>query len=91
MSRVLALVGVALAIAGCVTVEPVQLPGGKAGYSLTCDSLAECMNEAAKHCGGSYHVIETATGTVMVGNIGAPYTELVFACGEAPPATNTAP
>ena len=93
MSRgVLLLAGGVLALSGCVTVKPVALPDGKAGYSLSgCGDLAQCMNLAAKHCGGPYTVIGSQNHHVVVEGYGGSSTELVFSCGEATPATNAKP
>ncbi len=51
----------ALLLMGCVsTAKPVSLPDGTRGFAVTCDdgtgSVAECMNRAAKVCGGPYQV-----------------------------------
>ena len=92
MSRaVLLLAGGVLALNGCVTVKPVQLPNGTAGHALTCGTVAKCMNEAAKMCGGPYQVIETQNQEVMANGYGGSQTEMVISCGEAPPGTNPKP
>jgi hypothetical protein len=85
-------VGVALSLGGCVTVKTVELPDGRPGYSIRgCDSLAQCMNLAAKRCGGPYDVVDPQSGTVVANKEGSSYKKLVFACGEAPPATDPKP
>lgn len=91
MRREVLLLGIALTLGGCVTVKPVQLPSGKAGHAITCDTAARCMNEAAKLCGGPYQVIQSQTNTAIANGYGGSETEMVVECGEARPATNPKP
>jgi hypothetical protein len=46
---------------GCVTSKPVALPNGHQGLAIHCPGAArdisDCMNEAARICGGPYTVI----------------------------------
>jgi hypothetical protein len=54
---------------GCVPASvasrPVALPNGQQGYDIRCNGthhdVGDCMNEAARACGGPYHVV-TQTG-----------------------------
>jgi hypothetical protein len=50
----------ALLLTGCVSSRPVTLPDGTQGISIRCPGaardIADCMNEAARICGGPYHV-----------------------------------
>lgn len=89
--QALLLVGVSLALGGCVTVKPVQLPNGKAGHAITCDTATRCMNEAAKLCGGPYQVLHSQTNTAIANGYGGSETEMVVECGEAPPAPGPKP
>jgi hypothetical protein len=66
-----------VAISGCVTSRPVALPNGTQGYAIRCPGAArdisDCMNEAARLCGGKYQILDrdgnTAGGVVTpVGN-----------------------
>ena len=50
-------------VAGCAFVvhaTPVALPDGSQGYAIHCNGAArdisDCMNEAAKVCGGKYKI-----------------------------------
>src|SRR5580658_4503531 len=49
-------------ISGCVTERPVALPNGTQGYAIRCPGAArdisDCMNEAAKVCGGKYQILD---------------------------------
>lgn len=48
-------------LAGCATSKQVALPDGGQGFAVRCDGLvitvADCMNEAAKKCGGAYTIL----------------------------------
>ena len=49
----------ALVLGGCVTSSPVSLPSGAQGLAIECSApanLADCMNYAAKKCGGPYRI-----------------------------------
>lgn len=49
-----------LLLSGCVTSKPVSLPNGSQGLAIDCGGpydVSDCMNEAAKKCGGRYTVI----------------------------------
>lgn len=90
--RLTVLIALALMAEGCVTIKPVALPNGKLGYSLSgCGDLAKCMNEAATLCGGPYEVIGSQNHSVVANGYGGSSTEIVVACGEATPATNSKP
>lgn len=45
-----------------VHATPVALPDGTQGYAIHCNGAArdisDCMNEAAKVCGGAYHITD---------------------------------
>jgi hypothetical protein len=60
-----------LALQGCVTSRPVALPNGRQGYAVNCPGarrdIGDCMNEAARACGGGPYQIVTQTGE-MVGS-----------------------
>lgn len=65
-----------LMLAACVP-KPIILPDGRQGYSIDCSGLCcdigDCMNKAAKVCGGPYRVLEsngesTGGAVVPVGN-----------------------
>jgi hypothetical protein len=56
------LLAIGLALAGCGS-TPVQLPDGRTGQAIECGRISECMNEAAKICGGPYEVINSGSGT----------------------------
>lgn len=49
-----------LMLAACVP-KPVTLPDGRQGYSIDCSGLCcdigDCMNKAAKVCGGPYQIL----------------------------------
>lgn len=59
-------------LSGCVTEHPVTLPNGQSGYSINCPGtshdIGDCMNEAARICGGKYEILdrdsESAGGAV---------------------------
>jgi hypothetical protein len=50
------------ALCGCVTERPVALPNGTQGYAVRCPGAArdisDCMNEAARICGGKYQIVD---------------------------------
>jgi hypothetical protein len=56
------LLAVAALVAGCVTSRPVSLPDGTQGLAIKCPGaardIADCMNEAARLCGGKYQVLD---------------------------------
>lgn len=63
--------GVMLGLTGCVLKvgeKPVTLPDGTQGYSIRCNGAArdisDCMNEAARICGGKYQIIKGETADV---------------------------
>lgn len=49
-------------LTACVTAHPVALPNGTQGYAIECPGTArdisDCMNEAAKVCGGPYNILD---------------------------------
>lgn len=51
-----------LFLAGCVTSKPVSLPSGHQGVVINCSGgnhdMSDCMNEAARLCGGPYTVVD---------------------------------
>jgi hypothetical protein len=59
-----------LLLMGCVTSRPVSLPNGTKGIAVNCPGMArdiaDCMNEAAKVCGGKYEIL-TREGLVAGG------------------------
>lgn len=65
-----------LLVSGCVTSKPVSLPNGSQGLAIDCGGpydVSDCMNEAAKKCGGRYTVItpasENSRGLMPVGGM----------------------
>ena len=83
-----------LALSGCVTSRPVALPDGRQGFAIRCPGAArdigDCMNEAARICGGKYQVVTrdglVAGGVVApVGNgavfVQGVYRTLIVSCG----------
>lgn len=60
--RAFAAAALAVLISGCVTSRPVALPNGTQGYAIRCPGAArdisDCMNEAAKVCGGKYQILD---------------------------------
>ena len=65
-----------LLLCGCVTSKPVSLPNGNQGFAIDCGApfdITDCMNEAAKKCGGRYEVVapvsESQTGVIPVGGM----------------------
>jgi hypothetical protein len=86
--------GLVLAIAGCVTSRPVALPDGTQGLAIRCHGAArdisDCMNEAARMCGGPYQMLDQDGGVVgggvaRVGNgamyVSAVHRTLIVKCG----------
>jgi hypothetical protein len=81
-------------ISGCVTERPVALPNGTQGYAIRCPGAArdisDCMNEAAKVCGGKYQILDrdgnvvggaavsTGNGAVWVQGV---HRTLIVSCG----------
>lgn len=54
-----------LALAGCVTAKPIQIPSGEAGYIIDCSSAngwGKCFEKAAETCGGPYEIINQSGG-----------------------------
>jgi hypothetical protein len=53
---------VTVALTGCVTARPVSLPNGTKGLAINCPGAArdigDCMNEAARVCGGKYQILD---------------------------------
>jgi hypothetical protein len=41
--------------------QEVRLPDGSTGHSMVCGSVGQCMNHAAKYCGGPYRVVDQRT------------------------------
>jgi hypothetical protein len=60
--RVVVCMAVVVLGSGCVTSKPVALPNGTQGYAIRCPGAArdisDCMNEAAKVCGGKYQILD---------------------------------
>jgi len=58
----------------------VALPDGSQGYAVSCDgnasSISDCMNYAAKFCGGRYAIVAQESGNA--GGIIAPTGGLVI-------------
>jgi hypothetical protein len=64
-------------LSGCVFVvgaKPVSLPDGTQGYAIRCNGAArdisDCMNEAARVCGGKYKIFGSDQNDV--GGVSAP-------------------
>ena len=59
----------------------VALPDGSQGYAVSCDgnasSISDCMNSAAKFCGGRYAIVAQESGNAG-GGIIAPTGGLVI-------------
>ncbi len=88
------LVALLALISGCVSARPVALPNGTQGYAIRCPGAArdisDCMNEAAKVCGGKYQILDrdgnvvggaavgTGNGAVWVQGI---HRTLIVSCG----------
>lgn len=83
-----------LLLAGCVTTKPVSLPSGKQGLAINCPGtkrdISDCMNEAARACGGPYRILdqnsESNGGAVVpVGNGGvfaaSRHRTMIVSCG----------
>ncbi len=49
-------------LTGCVTERPVRLPNGTDGWAIRCPGverdIGDCMNEAARLCGGKYYMLD---------------------------------
>ena len=60
--RVVICVAAVALLSGCVTARPVALPNGTQGYAIRCPGAArdisDCMNEAARVCGGKYQILD---------------------------------
>jgi hypothetical protein len=73
----MALVGLSACASGPT---PVALPDGSQGHSVSCDgnasSISDCMNSAAKFCGGRYAIVAQESGNA--GGIIAPTGGLVI-------------
>lgn len=63
-----------VAFSGCVTSRHVALPNGTQGYAIKCPGAArdisDCMNEAARVCGGKYQILDRDGN--MAGGVVAP-------------------
>lgn len=86
---------IALMLAGCAP-TPIILPDGHQGYSVDCSGLCcnigDCMNKAAKVCGGPYRIltagsessggmlVPAGTGAVMVSGM---QRTMIVECGAA--------
>jgi hypothetical protein len=83
-----------LCLAGCVTSKPVALPNGQHGLAINCPGAArdisDCMNEAARVCGGPYQILdknsESDGGAIVpVGNsavfVNGRHRTLIVSCG----------
>ena len=89
-----------LSVAGCVTTHPVAMPDGSQGIAINCPGtvgdIGNCMNEAAKVCGGPYQLFNQDSGPrggafVSNGSGGGVFvpgnqTTLIVKCGAAPAA-----
>lgn len=84
MTRTVAALLAVLSIAGCVTSRPVALPNGTQGVAINCPGaardIADCMNEAAKVCGGKYQILDRE-GNVVGGAAVASGNGAVFVSG----------
>lgn len=86
-----------LALSGCVVPSrPVSLPNGAQGLAIDCSGgffdIADCMNHAAEHCGGPYHIIskeEHSTPTTITTDKGVTVSStreriMIVECGKEP-------
>jgi hypothetical protein len=84
MTKTVAALLAVLSIAGCVTSRPVALPNGTQGVAINCPGaardIADCMNEAAKVCGGKYQILDRE-GNVVGGAAVASGNSAVFVSG----------
>ena len=62
LTRLVSLAALLVLLSGCVTARLVALPNGTQGYAIRCPGAArdisDCMNEAAKVCGGKYQILD---------------------------------
>jgi hypothetical protein len=82
-----------LTLSGCVTSRPVMLSNGTQGFAINCPGAArdigECMNKAAKACGGEYQMVDrdgSLVGSAIppannVFYMGAVHRTLIIKCG----------
>lgn len=84
VTRTVAALLAVFSIAGCVTSRPVALPNGTQGVAINCPGaardIADCMNEAAKVCGGKYQILDRE-GNVVGGAAIASGNGAVFVSG----------
>jgi hypothetical protein len=89
-----ALIATAL-IGGCVSERPIALPNGTDGWAIRCPgaprNISDCLNEAAKICGGKYQILDrdgsviggaavaAGNGAVFISGIGR---TLIVSCGD---------
>jgi hypothetical protein len=85
MTRTTAALLASLAVAGCVTSRPVALPNGTQGLAVNCPGaardIADCMNEAAKVCGGKYQILDREGNVVGGAAIATGNNSAVFVNG----------
>jgi hypothetical protein len=63
--------GMALALAGCTTVERVPGPDGETHLSINCKrSMTNCYQQAAKSCPDGYAIVDKADESRVVSNGG---------------------
>ncbi|MGB9331332.1 MAG: hypothetical protein WCB10_11225 [Steroidobacteraceae bacterium] len=93
-ARLIGALAIATGLCACVTERPVALPNGTQGYAIRCPGaardIADCMNEAAKVCGGKYQILDrdgnvvggaavaTGNGAVWVQGV---HRTLIVSCG----------
>lgn len=101
----LSALALSVTLAGCVTSRPVGLPNGAQGLAVDCSQMgadiADCMNYAAKKCGGPYRILArenyssanedtTSPGTLLIPDSRARL--LIVQCGkDDAPAESAAP
>ena len=86
-----------LVLCGCATTKDVALPDGDRGLAINCSGSAmawsDCMDAAAKKCGGPYTVIDRSGGSGGAVAIPAGTStiiatavdrEMIVKCGKAP-------
>jgi hypothetical protein len=75
----------ALGATACVTSRPVALPNGAQGFDINCPGTArdigDCMNEAARICGGKYQIVDREGNVVGGAAVSAGNNSAVFVQG----------
>lgn len=63
------LISVTLFLSGCASSKPIMTPSGKQGYSIWCEEISYCWQEAAKKCPKGYTVVSSSKETLGYGNV----------------------